>query len=99
MSTFTRVLSEAAVPLLIVGGGTFALVKWGHARALHALLFLIGGFYLAKSSLAPYIDTFLGRIPGLFGWHVHIPATQVTVRQAALMLPLPLRGLRGGSPS
>jgi hypothetical protein len=98
MNTLTRVLIEATVPLLIVGGGTFVLVKWGHAKGLHALLFLIGGFYLAKSSLAPYIDTFLGRIPGLFGWHVNIPATQVTVA-AALMLPLPRRSLRSGSPS
>lgn len=79
MTELTRVLDAAAVPLLIVGIGTFVLIKWGGVKFWAALLLLIGGFYLAKSSLAPYIETFLDRIPGLFGWHIHQalqPATQ-----------------------
>jgi hypothetical protein len=77
------VLSAATLPLLIVGGGTFVLIKWGGAKFWYALLFLIGGFYLAKSSLAPYIETFLGRIPGLVGWHIHVPASQALQRAAS----------------
>ncbi len=99
MTEFIRVLTSAALPLLVIGGGTFALIRWGNAKFWHALLFLIGGFYLAKSSLAPYIETFLGRIPGLFGWHIHVPAIHVTLRQAAAAVHSAGSGGTKGSPS
>ncbi len=86
LNHFAQLLSSAALPLLLTGLGTFALIKWGEAKFWHALLFLVGGFYLAKSPLAPYIETFLGRIPGLFGWHIHLPAVHLTVPQSALAL-------------
>jgi hypothetical protein len=81
-----QLLYSAALPLLLTAGGTFALIKWGEAKFWHALLFLVGGFYLAKSPVAPYIETFLGRIPGLFGWHPHLPAVHLTTPQSALAL-------------
>ncbi len=83
MNQTATVLVSALFPLLIVGGGTFALIRWAEAKFWHALLFLIGGFYLAKSPLGPYIATFLGRIPGLFGWHVHLPAVHLTLPHSA----------------
>jgi len=56
------------IPLLIIGGGVFLLCHYGGLKLWHAVLVLIGGFYLASSALGPGISQVLSRVPGLFGW-------------------------------
>jgi len=57
------------IPLLIIGGGVFLLCGYAGLKFWHAVLVLIGGFYLASSALDPGISQLPARMPGLFGWH------------------------------